>query len=258
MTVKLYVVVAEAPDSVPVIVALVAAEFKDNPPGKAPDVIAKEAASVAEIVIVPTFAPALNVPRDPAAVVHDGSSETVRTADVCTALPSGFSMYKRYVPSTGKVNLTVICDAELKATSSADTLAPVDELIAVTRGTDTNVPPAITQVVCAFVITFGVIDENVGLVSVVSVIDPPKATAEPLIVIDPEPVNLAFATVPVVTCVPLRFVIFAPEVAGKVVGNVKVAFATFNVVPAGKVIVSLDSPICRAVPDCGMTLSTSI
>ena len=147
------------------------------------------------------------------------------------------------MPSTGKVNLTVICDAELKATSSADTLAPVDELIAVTRGTDTNVPPAITQVVCAFVITFGVIEENVGLVSVVSVIDPPKATAEPLIVIDPEPVNLALATVPVVTCVPLRFVIFAPEVAGKVVGNVKVAFATFNVVPAGNVIVSLDSPI---------------
>ena len=71
----------------------------------------------------------------------------------------------------------MICDAELKATSSADTLAPVDELIAVTSGTDTKLPPAITQVVCEFSITFGVIDVKVGLVSVVKVIDPPSATA---------------------------------------------------------------------------------
>ena len=44
-------------------------------------------------------------------------------------------------------------------------------------GTGAKLPPAITQVVCAFSITFGVIDVKVGLVSVVKVIDPPSATA---------------------------------------------------------------------------------
>ena len=61
--------------------------------------------------------------------------------------------------------------------SSAITVAPVELLIAVTNGTDTKLVPAITQVVCAFVITDGVTDEKVGLVSVVKVIDPPSATA---------------------------------------------------------------------------------
>jgi hypothetical protein len=79
VTVKLYVVVAEAPDSVPVMVAEPVPEFKLKPPGKAPDVIANDVASVAAIVRVPTFAPALNVPSDPADVVHEGTSETVKT-----------------------------------------------------------------------------------------------------------------------------------------------------------------------------------
>ena len=105
-----------------------------------------------------------------------------------------FSIYRRYVPSTGNVNFTVICDAELKATSSAATLAPVDELIAVTKGTVTKLPPAITQVVCVFSIVDGVIDEKVGLDSVAIVTDPPRETAEPLIVICPDPCSAAFAT----------------------------------------------------------------
>ena len=42
---------------------------------------------------------------------------------------------------------------------------------------DTKLPPAIVQVVCVFSIVDGVIDEKVGLVSVVKVIDPPRATA---------------------------------------------------------------------------------
>ena len=140
------------------------------------------------------------------------------------------------------VNFAVMLVAEVKATSSATICAPVEELIAVTKGTDTKFVPAIVTVVCALVITLGVTEEKVGLTSVTKVIDPPKATAEPFIVIAPEPVNLALATVPVVTCEPLRFVMFAPDVAGSVVGKVKVAFATFNVVPAGNVLVSPVSP----------------
>ena len=82
-----------------------------------------------------------------------------------------------YVPSTGKVNLTVILVADENDTSSATTVAPVELLIAVTQGTDTKLVPAIVQVVCVFSIVDGVIDEKVGLVSVVKVIDPPRATA---------------------------------------------------------------------------------
>ena len=81
------------------------------------------------------------------------------------------------MPSTGKVNLAVILVADENETSSATTCAPVELLIAVTKGIDTKLVPAIVQVVCAFVITEGVIDEKVGLVSVVKVIDPPRATA---------------------------------------------------------------------------------
>jgi hypothetical protein len=50
-------------------------------------------------------------------------------------------------------------------------------LIAVTKGTDTKLPPAITQVVCVFSIVDGVIDVKVGLDSVAIVTDPPSATA---------------------------------------------------------------------------------
>ena len=65
--------------------------------------------------------------------------------------------------------------------------------------------------------------------SEVKVIDPPRATAEPLIVICPEPCNAAFAT----------------EVFGKAI------FA-----PLGTVIVSPLSPSCTPVPDLGLILFT--
>ena len=85
-----------APDSVPVIVAEPTPVFKDNPPGKAPDVIANDVASVAEIVSVPTLDHAAKVPREPAPVVHAGTSDTVSKADeLLTALPSLFSILKK-------------------------------------------------------------------------------------------------------------------------------------------------------------------
>ena len=127
MTVKLYVVVEEVPDSVPVIVADPAPVFKDNPPGKAPDVIANDTAFVAEIVIVPTLAPALKVPSVPALVVQPGTSDTVSKADpVRTALPSLFSSLIKYVPSTGKVKFAVTDVALEKLTELAAMLEPVE------------------------------------------------------------------------------------------------------------------------------------
>ena len=62
------------------------------------------------------------------------------------------------MPSIGNVP-TVICDAELKVTSSAATLSSCDELIAAPKAV-TKPPPAITQVVCVFSIVDGVIDEK--------------------------------------------------------------------------------------------------
>ena len=135
VTVKLYVVSCVAPDSVPVIVALVAALFNVRPPGKEPDVTAKDVASVAVIVIVPTFSPASKLPRLPAAVCQAGASETVNKAvPDRTARPSLFSTRRKYVPSTGKVNVATIVVALVKETESADTMAPVEELVASTKG----------------------------------------------------------------------------------------------------------------------------
>ena len=75
------------------------------------------------------------------------------------------------MPSIGNVNLTVICAAELKATRQRP-LSLLDELIAVTKGTDTKPLPAITQVVCVFSIVDGVV--KAGLASVAIVTDPQR------------------------------------------------------------------------------------
>jgi hypothetical protein len=76
LIVKLYVVSAVAPDSVPVIAPVLV--FKVTPPGKVPDVFEKEVAPVAATVYE-TEDPAAFDPKDPAAVVHAGASETVKT-----------------------------------------------------------------------------------------------------------------------------------------------------------------------------------
>ena len=118
-------------------IALVAAVFNERPPGKDPDVMAKEAASVAVIVIVPTFDPAAKLPRLPAAVCQAGASDTVSSAEPDrTANPSLFSTRRKYVPSTGNVNVATITVPLVNDTESADTIAPVVELIASTKGTE--------------------------------------------------------------------------------------------------------------------------
>ena len=134
------------------------------------------------------------------------------------------------MPSTAIVNFAVMLVAELKDTSSATMVAPEVEFTAVTKGTDTKLVPAIVSVACAFVITVGDTELKVGLVSPCIVTLPPRLTDEPFMVIA-EFANSSFDIAPL--------------------GRVKV-------VPAGKVIVSPFSPICSDVPDCGMTLSTSI
>ena len=123
------------------------------------------------------------------------------------------------MPSTGKVKLATIVVELVKETVSALVIAPV-ELIASTVGTDTKFVPVIVTAVCVFSITLGLTADMVGLVSP-TVTDPPRETAEPLIVIA-EFAKAAFAIPP-------------PVVAVSVPPTVK--FALF-----GTVIVSPASP----------------
>ena len=63
-----------------------------NPAVTAPDVTAKDVASVQVKVIVEMAAFPSKVPNEPDAVTHVGSSETVKSAvEVLTAAPSLFS-----------------------------------------------------------------------------------------------------------------------------------------------------------------------
>tara|TARA_Y100001937_G_scaffold49189_1_gene68560 strand:+ start:1508 stop:1894 length:387 start_codon:yes stop_codon:yes gene_type:complete len=122
------------PDSVPVIAPVL--EFKLAPPGSDPDCKAKLVALVAATVklIVPKAA---TDPRLPDAVVHVGKSETVSKADPdLTARPSLFSILIKYVPSTESVKFAVIEVALVNVTELAVVIAPVDALIASTKGTD--------------------------------------------------------------------------------------------------------------------------
>ena len=82
-----------------------------------------------------------------------------------------------------------------KATAVADVTAPVDVFCACTKGTLAKLAPAIVRVVELLGdIVDGVIPLTVGLVSP-TVTDPPRETAEPLIVID-EFASFAFAIDP--------------------------------------------------------------
>ena len=92
---------------VPVIVQVPAPLVNVKPVAIAPLVIANETASVQVNVCVEIAALPLNVPIDPAAGdTHAGASETVSNAEeLLTAFPSLFSILKKYVPSTGKVNV---------------------------------------------------------------------------------------------------------------------------------------------------------
>ena len=93
-----------------------------------------------------------------------------------------FSILIKYVPSVGKVNVAVIDVALVNVILSAAVIAPV-ELIASTWGTLIKFVPVIVTAVAAFVITLGDILSTEGFVSP-TVTLPPKATAEPFIVIE--------------------------------------------------------------------------
>ena len=156
-------VVPVDPVSVPVIAPVLV--FKLAPPGSAPDCTAKLVAFVAATVklIVPKAA---TVPKFPAAVVHAGASDTVNTAEAdLHAIPSLFSSLKKYVPSTGKVKFAVTEVALENVTEFAVTIAPVDELIASTKGgieLSLKFVPVSVTAVCVFSITLGLIDPIVG------------------------------------------------------------------------------------------------
>ena len=156
-------VVPVDPVSVPVIAPVLV--FKLAPPGSAPDCTAKVVAFVAATVklIVPPFA---TVPKDPALVVHAGASDTVSKAvPDLHAIPSLFSNLKKYVPSTGNVKFAVTEVALVNVTEFAVTIAPVDELIASTKGgveLSLKFVPVSVTAVCVFSITLGLIDPIVG------------------------------------------------------------------------------------------------
>ena len=138
-----------------------------------------EAATVAT---VPEKSPAI-VPNEPAAVVQPGASDTVKSADeLLAALPSLFSTLIKYVPSVVKVKFATIVVALVKVTVLAAITAPL-EAIASTCGIDTKLVPVIVTLVASFVIVDGLTPVTVGFVSP-TVTDPPRETAEPLIVID--------------------------------------------------------------------------
>ena len=139
--------------------------FKLAPPGSAPDCTPKVVAFVAATVklIVPPFA---TVPKLPAAVVHAGASDTVSKAvPDLHAIPSLFSNLKKYVPSTGNVKFATTVVAFVNDTEFAVTIAPVDALIASTKGgveLSLKFVPVSVIAVCVFSTTLGLIDPIVG------------------------------------------------------------------------------------------------
>ena len=136
-----------------------------TPPGKVPDVLAKLVAFVAATVKL-IESPADTVPKLPAPVVHVGKSDTVNIAEAdLHAIPSLFSILIKYVPSTGNVKFAVIEVALVNVTEFAVTIAPLDELIASTKGgveLSLKFVPVITMLVAVFSATVGLIPVIVG------------------------------------------------------------------------------------------------
>jgi hypothetical protein len=136
-----------------------------TPPGKLPDVLAKLVAFVAATVKL-TLPAAATVPRLPAAVVHAGASDTVSNAlPDLHAIPSLFSNLKKYVPSTGNVKFATTVVAFVNDTEFAVTIAPVDALIASTKGgveLSLKFVPVSVTLVAVFSITLGLIELIVG------------------------------------------------------------------------------------------------
>ena len=139
--------------------------FKLAPPGSDPDCTAKVVAFVAATVKL-TLPAAATVPKLPAAVVHAGASDTVNNAlPDLHAIPSLFSNLKKYVPSTGNVKFATTVVAFVNVTEFAVTIAPVDELIASTKGgveLSLKFVPVSVTLVAVFSITLGLIEPIVG------------------------------------------------------------------------------------------------
>ena len=113
-----------------------------------------------------TDAPAATSPRLPADVLHVGASDTVSIADeLRAARPSGFSTLIKYVPSVGKVALTVSCVAESLVMLFGKVITP-DELINSTCGVITKFVPAITRLAAVLPVAEGVTPVTVGYVAV--------------------------------------------------------------------------------------------
>ena len=135
------------------------------PPGSDPDCTAKLVAFVAATVKL-TLPKAATVPKLPAEVVHAGASDTVSKAvPDLHAIPSLISSVKKYVQSTDIVNVATTVVAFVNDTESAVTIAPVDALIASTKGgveLSLKFVPVIVTAVCVFSITPGLILDIVG------------------------------------------------------------------------------------------------
>ena len=100
------------------------------------------------------------------------------------------------------MKFAVIDVAEVNVTVDASYQIPVAVLIACTLGMAVKFPPAITTFVASLVIIFGVKLEMVGLVSQ-TVTEPPKATADPFIVIAPVPTKAELGIFEIVLLEPL-------------------------------------------------------
>ena len=178
--VNVYVVVCVDPDSVPDITPVPALIL--TPPGKLPAVLAKLVAFVAATVKL-TDPPFATVPKLPAAVVHAGASDTVSKAvPDLHAIPSLFSSLKKYVPSTGNVKFATTVVAFVNDTEFAVTIAPVDELIASTKGgveLSLKFVPVSVTLVAVFSITLGLIEPIVGNV----ILSAKDNTPDPLVAI---------------------------------------------------------------------------
>ena len=138
-----------------------------TPPGNVPETLAKLVAFVAATVKF-TEPPAATDPKDPEPVVQAGASDTVNKALAdLHAIPSLFSNLIKYVPSTGNVKFAVTEVALPNVTEFAVTIAPVDELIASTKGgveLSLKLVPVIVMSAASFVITVGLIPVIVGKV----------------------------------------------------------------------------------------------
>ena len=167
---------------------------------------------------VPEKFPAI-VPKDPAAVLNVGASDVVKIAlDDLPAFPSGFSTLIKNCASVVIVTFATNVVALVYETVLGIIIAPVVDTIS-TLAPVTKLVPVIVIFVASLVIVLGDTPVTVGLVSPI-VTDPPRETADPLIVIA-EFAKAAFAIPP-----PALAVSVPPTVKFALAGTVTVSPAS--------------------------------